>query len=114
MEETFDVFLIDCEGKKYSSKTISSHIGLAMKRVDEDEELKKEFKESGKKSELEFLLGNKGDIAGSEISNYYKKITFDSKLASEIQKKIIKYYRDRGWNLEDLAIEKEKMERGEI
>ncbi len=114
MEDTFEVFLINKKGEKISSPTISSHIGLSDKLIEDNEELKKEFELSGKNSTLEFLLGDKGYMAGSEIGNYYKKITYESNLASEKQKRLIQYYCGKGYRLEDLAKEKEKMERGEL
>ena len=114
MEDTFDVFLINKEGEKISSPAISWHIGLSNKLIQDDEELKKKFELSKKNSALEFLLGDEGYMAGSEIGNYYKQLTYESNLASEKQKRLIQYYSENGYGLKDLAKEKEKMERGEI
>lgn len=112
MEERFELFLIDKEGKRISSDTISSHIGLAYLIMDKNEELKKEFEKTGKQNPLEFLLGDKGYITVSEIGNYYKEVVYDSKLSTEKQIEWIEYYRERQYKTRDLAKEKEMLERG--
>ena len=108
-----EVFLIDSDGKRFSSDNISSHIGLAYLILKENEELKKEFEQSGKRDPLEFLLGNKGYMT---VSNFepYKKVIYDSELASEEQKRWIQYYNDEGYKLNNLAEEKKKLEKGEL
>ena len=80
-----DVFLIDNEGKRISSDTISSHIGLALKVMEQRLELKEEFEKSNRRNPLEFLLGDKGYMTISEMGTY-RKIVYDSELSSEKQK----------------------------
>lgn len=113
MEEIFDLFLINEKGEKISSENISSHIGLAYLVIENDNELKKEFEQSGKQNPLEFFLGDKGYVAGSQIGNYYKKLIYDSNLISENAKRWIQYYHEENFETNDLAIEKEMLERGE-
>lgn len=107
-----EVFLIDREGKRFSSEQISSHIGLANLILKEDEELKKEFEKSGKRNPLEFLLGDKGYITASEIGAY-RQLIYDSALVSEKQKRWLYYYYEEGYQLKDLAVEKKCLEKGE-
>lgn len=114
MEEKYDVFLIDSEGNKISSKEIDFHLGLAKLVLKKDEKLKKEYEQSKALDEFQFLLLEKGYIAGIEIGEQYKDITYYSKLVSEKQRKIIEYYRNKKSKLYDLAEEKQKMEREEI
>lgn len=107
-----EVFIIDKQGKRFSSKDISSHIGLANLIIEKDDELKKEFKQSGKRNPLEFLLENKGYMATSEIGTY-RNVTYDSSLLSEQQKRWLYYYHEEGYKFTDLLEEKERLERGE-
>lgn len=114
MEEIFEIFLIDEEGRKISSDSISSHIGLEMLVIENDKKLKEEFKNSSMDSELVFLLEDKGYMAVSQINTYYKKLTCDTRKLSEKQLEIEKKYCQKGFEINDLAIEKDKIERGEI
>lgn len=107
-----EIFLIDREGKRFSSEKISSHIGLANLILEQDEELKMEFEQSGKRNPLEFLLGDKGYMSTSKIG-MYKNIVFDSTLISEEQRRWLYYYHEEGYRLENLAREKKMLEKGE-
>ncbi len=111
MEE--EISLINQEGEKITSDKISSHIGLAYLILERDEELKKEFEQSGKRNPLEFLLGDKGWMTTAKIGEYYKKIVYDSEIISDSQKKWIEYYLKKGYRPQDLAMEKKNLERGE-
>ena len=71
--------------------------------LEKDEELKKEFEESGKKDPIEFLISNKGYIAGGTMG-VYKSIIYKSSSISEKQKKILAYYYEEGYNLKDEAL----------
>lgn len=113
MQEKYDVFLIDNEGNKISSDEINFHLGLAKLVLGKDEKLKEEYEQSGALDEFQFLLLKKGYIAGAEIGEQYKKITYYSKLVSEKQTKIIEYYRNKKAKLYDLAEDEQKMEREE-
>ena len=112
-----EVFFIDRKGNKISCEKVNSHIGLANIIIKNDENLNKEFRESGKQDSVEFLLGDKGYIAGDE--RYYGKLTFDSEFVSDEQKRWIAYYvGEEGYQHHDLAIERkimqrENLERGE-
>ena len=111
-----EVFFINKEGKRFYCENISSHIGLANLMIKQDEKLAERFKKSRKGNPVEFLLENEGCIAGSDgIDN---KITYDSELISEGQKRWIQYYIEEGYGHYDLAMErkrlqKEILERGE-
>ena len=107
-----EVFLIDREGKRFSSEEISSHIGLANLIIEQNEELKKEFEQSGKRNPLEFLLGDKGYMTISEMG-VYKQVIYDSELLSEQQRRWLGYYHEEGYKFKDLAIEKKSLEKGE-
>lgn len=107
-----EVFFIDENGNKISCENISSHIGLA-NLIIEKKDLKKEFEQSGKYSPTEFLIENKGYIAISDIDTY-RKVTYDSEFTSEKQKRLIQYYSEEGYDFTDFAIERRKLERGEL
>lgn len=114
MKEKYDVFLIDSEGNKVSSDTIDFHLGLAKLVLEKDEKLKREYEQSEALDEFQFLLLEKGYIAGAKVGEQYKKITYYSKLVSEKQRKIIEYYHSKKAKLYDLAEDEQKMERGEL
>ncbi len=107
-----EVFFIDKDGNKISCENISSHIGLA-NLIIEKKDLKKEFEQSGKNNPIEFLIENKGYIAISN-SGIYRKVTYDSEFVSEKQRRCIQYYAEEGYGFTDFAIEKRKLERGEL
>lgn len=95
-----EAFFVDENGNKISSDTISSHIGLALIMLEKNEELKKEFEDSGKENPIEFFISNKGYIAGGTMGTY-KSIIYKSSSISEKQKKILTYYYEEGYNLKD-------------
>lgn len=107
-----EIFLIDREGKRFSSEQISSHIGLANLILEQDEALKREFEQSGKINPLEFLLGDKGYMTISQIG-VYKQVIYDSALVSEEQRRWLYYYYEEGYKFKDLAAEKKSLEKGE-
>lgn len=111
MEDELDVYLIDGDGKRFSEEAISSHIGLAYAILSENEELRQEFLESSKTNLLDFLLTEKGYISVSKIGWYYRNVIYDSTLASEEQKRWIDYYKKHGYDISDVADEREKEQR---
>ena len=105
-----EVFKKKKKGNKFSCDNVNSHIGLANVVIENDENLKQEFQKSGKRNPVEFLLGDKGYIAGDE--GYHGKLTFDSEVTSDEQKRWIAYYvGEEGYQHHDLAREREIMQR---
>ena len=107
-----EVFFIDENGNKISCDNISSHIGLA-NLIMEKADLKTEFEQSGKYNPIEFLIENKGYLAIS-YSDIYRKVTYDSEFISEKQKRLIQYYTEEVYDFTDFAMERKKLERGEL
>lgn len=106
-----EIFFIDGNRQKISSETISSHIGLVLSILNNDKNMKREFEMSGKEDPVVFLIEDKGYMAGSEMGPYYKKLIYDRKMINEGQKRLLGYYKEMGYELKDLAKEKEMMER---
>lgn len=94
------IFLIDSEGILHSNENAISHEELAKYVIENDEELKEEFKKSRMKLELAFLL-KKGWIYGTE-SDRYKEIVCLSKEVSDKVRKIIGQYYEEGYKPYDL------------
>lgn len=107
-----EVFFIDENCNKISCDNISSHIGLA-NLIIEKTDLKTEFEQSIKDNPIDFLIEDKGYIAISD-SDMYRQVTYDSEFISEKQKRFIQYYAEEGYDFTDFAIERRKLERGEL
>ena len=107
-------FFMDSNGNMISCDTISSHIGLANKLLEEDEQLREEFKNSKRKDIIDFLILDKGYVKVSNIG-YYRNIVYHSGKISQRQRELVYYYKfEEGFNLDDLRIrelEAEKEER---
>ena len=95
---------IDSDGNEISCEDISSHIGLAMKMIDEDPNLKNEFLKSGK-DPVSFMTLDKGYLARGTMGNSYRNISYLASKISEKQKKIIEYYRGKGYEIKDFTEE---------
>lgn len=100
-----EVFFIDENGNKISNEKIASHIGLAMNLLEKNEKLKKEFEESGKNDPTEFLISDKGYLAGGTM-RVYKSITYKSNLISDKQRRLLQYYCEEGYKLNDVVKQK--------
>ena len=96
-----ECFFIDENGKKIYDPKIESHIGLAEKILKDNPILKEQFKESGFKDPVDFLLKVCKLI---KVTNqaYYRKIVFNSSLLSNAQKKLIRGYVLDGYMPEDI------------
>ena len=96
----YESFFVDKEGNKISMDKISSHIGLAVEVMKNDAKLYEEFKKSGKRDPVDFLISNKGYI---KITNqgYYRKCIYSSSKISEKQRDICLYYIEQGYGVED-------------
>ena len=61
-----EIFFVDKKGNKISSEEISSHIGLALQIIKQEQNLESEFKSSNEKNASIFLIKEKGYMAASE------------------------------------------------
>lgn len=95
-----EIFFVDKDGNKISNEHIGSHIGLAFAMLEEDEKLKKEFIESKKRNPVEFLITNKGYMTVNNIGEY-KVVVFTSSSISDKQRKLLIYYHEEGYELND-------------
>lgn len=105
-----DVFFIDKDGNKISDEHISSHIGLAYTMIEKDEELKKEFENSGERNPLIYLIINKGYMTFSEMGSY-RKVVCNSRIMTEKQKDMMEAYKRSGFQIEDFALQLEEYEK---
>lgn len=95
-----EIFFVDKDGNKISNENIGSHIGLAFAMLEEDETLKKEFMESKKRNPAEFLIANKGYMTVNNIGEY-KTVVFTSSSISDKQQRLLTYYHEEGYELND-------------
>lgn len=104
-----EVFFIDQDGNKILNEDICSHIGLGNLILQKDENLKEDFKQSGKRSLTEFLIVDKGYVAAGSMGEY-RNITFDRTSISEKQKRLINYYHKEGYRCNDLSMDMNREE----
>lgn len=100
---------IDKNGNEIFDEEISSHIGLAMKLLENNEKLRKEYEQSGKKDPIDFLIIDKGLLKLTKQA-YYRKCVYHSKKISDRQRQMIQYYHEEGYSSDDLFI-REKQNR---
>ena len=98
-----DVCFIDQNGSLVSAKDISSHIELSKVILEKDEELLEEFKQSGRKDPVDFLVMDKGYIKVSDNGDYYKVVSFSHSKISDKQRRLLAYYREEGYRLDNLS-----------
>ena len=105
-----DIFFVDREGNKIYNEKISSHVGLANLLMKDNEYLKKEFEKSKKNDPVDFLI-SKGYLKITSIG-LYRRVVYSSNKISEKQSKLLDYYYEYGYQLDDLVItEMEKKNR---
>ena len=97
-----DIFFVDREGNKIYNEKIASHIGLANLMLKENEHLRKEFEKSKKNDPTDFLI-SKGYLKISNISCYRRVVYFSSKI-SDKQRRLLRYYCEEGYELDDISI----------
>ena len=98
-------YFLDEEGRVVKYDGIYSHIGIAIKHIEENPRLKREFEESGIKAANDFLVQRKGLIqVTDEVGNgyYNRKLVFSASLMSQTQKRLIMGYREDGYKLENM------------
>ena len=107
-----EIFFVDKKGNKISSEEISSHIGLALQIIKQEQNLESEFKSSNEKNASIFLIKEKGYMAASEtdIRNF---IVYNSLNVSEEQKRILEHYAREQYALEDMARQINQEKEGE-
>lgn len=98
-----EILYIDENGNKISSEEISSHIGLSKLILDKNEELKNEYEKSGKSDMCDFLVMDKGYLKVSKIGNYYKVVSYASSKVSDKQRRVLAYYAEEGYALDNLT-----------
>ena len=102
-----DIFFVDKNGKKIFSEEISSHIALGNLVIQKDEQLKKEYEESGKRDVVDFLISDKGYLKVTNI-DYYYSLVFSASKISKKQKEVVRRYGIAGYRLDDLDKKKQK------
>lgn len=107
-----EAYFVTSNGDKISCDGINSHVGLANELFKQNEQLKKEFEESGKQSPLEFLLEDKGFMTVSNMEGF-GHVIYDSDLVTDEQRRWLMYFNEEGYSSKDLAIDKKELERGE-
>ena len=99
-----EVCFIDGDGNKISCENISSHIGLAMAILEQDQKINEEFKRSTMQDPVDFLVYNKG-WAKTTRQGYYRKCIYSSSRLTEKQRKRLLYYKyTEGYEMDDLDI----------
>lgn len=83
------VWFIDKEGKKWSSKSISSHVGLALFIMEKYPEYEEEFKRSHEQDPSNFFLKEKEWMMGSDIK---RLIIFNRDTLTDKQRTWLQYY----------------------
>ena len=96
-----DACFIDKQGNRVRCDTVTSHIGLANVMLEEVPELGEEFKKSGKQDPVDFLLSNKGYIKVT-TQGRYRAVVYDSSTISNMQRGVLRHYRELGYSLDDL------------
>ena len=105
-QEKYEIFFIDPDGKRYAGENITSHIQLTGLILNQHPKMKEEFEKSGEFTPSVFLI-KKGYIQ-SIVMGDWKAIAFDSTKMTDIQKKIIEKYKERGYELIDEAKEEQE------
>ncbi len=88
------IFFIDLDGNIIENEEYGSHIGLAMYIIDNNENLKQAFMNSGNKKQDLFLVNDIGYILGSS-SEYNRFLILNKEKTTTKQKQIaITFIRD--------------------
>ncbi len=85
--EKREVFFLDKEGRKISGYNLKFHSQLAKKLIEQDEELKEKYEQSGVEDMTMFLL--EYFYCAGVNSSRYKEISFLPRSITEKQKKSI-------------------------
>ena len=98
-----DTCFIDRDGNEIHMDGVESHIGLANEIIKNDPKLNDEFINSYRKDMVDFLIYEKGFI---KLSNqmYYRRCVFLSSKISPKQRKILRFFAEDGYELDDLRI----------
>ena len=94
-----ECYFITNDGQKVYNEKILSHIGLAQSFIEKTPILKKEFEKSRINDPSDFLV-RKGYLKVSNMG-YYKKVAYLSTTISEKQMKLVKYFKEEGYEVED-------------
>lgn len=95
-----EVFFIDLDGNEIQFSAINSHIGLSAKLISENEDLKKQFIESGYKRPDLFLINEIGYISVSIDSIFGTRIVANSEKITDAQMKSIRGYLIEGGKID--------------
>ena len=91
------VFLIDLNGNIIEDPAISSHVGLAIKIINEDKELKEKFIASGYENHELFLVEQIGYTLGSS-SKYDQFLIINKEKATKAQKQTAYRFVQEGYS----------------
>ena len=94
-----EVIFIDSNGNIKQDRDICSHIALAMKLIENDEELKQKYQSSNIKRYDLFLIQNMGYISVSVDSVYGIKLIVNNKCLTDTQRLIMNNYLKAGAKL---------------
>lgn len=98
-------YFLDSQGNVVKAEGIYSHVGIAMKYLDDHPELKEAFRNSNIKYENDFLIERLGfiQVTDDEGNGYYrKKIVFSACVMTPYQKGVIMQYIADGFEADNV------------
>ena len=102
-------YYINPDGNIVQYENMFSHIGIAMRILEENSKLKEEFESSKIKYPTDFLVENKGfiQVTNDEGNGYYeKKLLFSASKMSKVQKQLIMRFIAEGYTYENIDVTK--------
>jgi len=96
---------INPDGRYVEYEDLASHIGIAVRIIEDDEKLKREFEESGIKLATDFLVYKKGFVqVTDDVGNgyYFRKLVFSASKLSPVQKSMVMGLIDDGFTYENV------------
>ena len=98
-----NVCFIDREGNIITTEGIRTHFELASLIMEKNPELFEEYKKSKIQDQVDFFIFKKGYIKLTERA-FYKRCVFSSSKISSKQRRILDYYLEDGFVIDDLDI----------
>lgn len=93
-------YYLDQEGKVVEYEDISSHIGIAIRYIDSNPQVKAEFEKSGIRFQTDFLVQEKGfiQVTDENGNGYYRnRIVFSASKMQPIQKRMVMQFIEDGY-----------------
>ena len=103
-----EVIFIDPKGNIIQYDNICSHAGIAEKLIEENEELKQKFEESGCSIPYVFLMVDEGYLAVNVDPVYGMTLTANVENLTDIQRSILNNYLIAGAKLSSIDLETAK------